>query len=573
MKPSGLIYGVDDRPPRTVLFLSGLQHVAVITVIGMVFPLLVADRAGVDQAARETIMSLSMMAMAVGTLLQCFRWGPVGSGFLLPATMTAAYMAASLKAAEQGGLPLVFGMTIFAGLCVVALSRVVQHLRPYLPTEISGLAVTVIGITLGTLGFRLVFGHETGIPADAGMPTPPRATVGLLVLATTVGLTLWCTGAPRLFAVLIGFVVGCVAAGLLGMLTLPAWMFEFGAGLRLPLPFAVMPSFDPMLIPDFLVAALACSLRAMGDITTCQRINDATWKRQDITSIRGGLLADGLATVAAGLIGTLGMNTSSNSIGIAAATGVTARRVGLAIAVILLILALAPRPRGFLASMPLEVAGGVLLFSSCFIIVNGIKIIVGRMLDIRMTLVIGLSLVLGLSHAMFPQIYAELPSALRSMLGSDLVVAMLTAILLNLLFRIGVARRASFRLSADSPPDLPYSAMQTHGGSWGARPEIVAKVVGALVAFREHADELLEKGAEAEVEVAFDEYAIRLKLRYRGKAPALAGAAGPLPADLLERDADDVESLVRLRLLTRFADRVRAEQRGDEAILRLRFDH
>ena len=125
MPPNRLIYGLDDRPPLQVLLLSGLQHVAVITVIGMVFPLLVADRAGADPATRQAILGVSMLALGLGTLLQCLRLGPVGSGYLAPVVFTAAYMPASLKAAEQGGMPLVLGMTIFAGLCGVLLSQVV----------------------------------------------------------------------------------------------------------------------------------------------------------------------------------------------------------------------------------------------------------------------------------------------------------------------------------------------------------------------------------------------------------------------------------------------------------------
>ncbi|HEY9566723.1 MAG TPA: solute carrier family 23 protein, partial [Thalassobaculum sp.] len=206
-------YGLDDRPPLQVLLLSGLQHVPVITVIGMVFPMLVADRAGADTATRQAIMGVSMLALGIATLLQCRRSGPVGSGFLAPAVFTAAYLPASLKAAEQGGLPLVFGMTIFAGLAGALLSQVVHRLRPYLPAEIAGLAVMVIGLILGTLGFRLVFGNDAGMPA--GTPAAPRQVIGVVVLAATIALTLWGRGPFKLFAALLGFLAGCAVAAAL----------------------------------------------------------------------------------------------------------------------------------------------------------------------------------------------------------------------------------------------------------------------------------------------------------------------------------------------------------------------
>lgn len=570
MRPSQLTFGLDERPPLQILLLTGLQHVAVITVIGMVFPLLVADRAGVDLATRQAMLGVSMLALGIATLLQCLRWGPIGSGFLAPAVFTAAYMPASLKAAEQGGLPLVFGMTIFAGLCSVLLSRVVHRLRPYLPAEIAGLAVLVIGIILGTLGFRLVFGHDSEMPLSTALP--PRETVGIAVIAATTGFTIWGIGKLRQFAALLGFAVGCVVAVAVGLMSMPSMPAGIGL-IALPSPLGLIPTFDVGLIPDYLVAALACSLRAMGDITTCQKINDPDWKRQDILSVQRGLLADGLGTMVAGLLGTVGLNTFSGSIGISVATGITSRRVALAIGGLFVVLSMLPPVWSLLAAVPLEVAGGVLLFAACFIIVSGVQVVMTRMLDARKTIVIGLSLVLGPTYDLFPSLYAQLPLTLRGIFGSNLVVAMVTAILLNLLFRIGVARRVGFALSARSDPDLPHMFMEEHGGEWGARRDVVSKVVAALVEFREHADELMAPGTEADVQVRYDEYAIDVDIRYVGRVPVLAAGAEPAPEQLLDLEPDEATAWLRSLLLARLADRANVEQRGPEAVLRLHFDH
>src|SRR3546814_1371349 len=81
---------------------------------------------------------------------------------------------------------------------------------------------------------------------------------------------------------------------------------------------------------------------------------------------------------------------------------------------------------------------------------------------------------------------------------------MVTAILLNLLFRIGVARRATLTLSATSDPGLPYEFVERHGGAWGARHDVAAKVAAALAEFREHAGVLMRPGDEARVELRYD---------------------------------------------------------------------
>ena len=69
-------------------------------------------------ASHETItsaVSLGMIAMALASMLQALRLGPIGSGMLAPSIFSAIYLGPSVLAARSGGLPAVFGLTIFAG--------------------------------------------------------------------------------------------------------------------------------------------------------------------------------------------------------------------------------------------------------------------------------------------------------------------------------------------------------------------------------------------------------------------------------------------------------------------------
>src|SRR3546814_18460322 len=99
-----------------------------------------------------------------------------------------------------------------------------------------------------------------------------------------------------------------------------------------------------------------------------------------------------------GLLGGVGLNTSSSSVGVSAATGVTARRVAILVAVLLAVMAPAPRPRAFLAAAPQDVAGRITLFAACFLIVTGIRLIPGRMSDARRRFMVGPALFFGLHH-------------------------------------------------------------------------------------------------------------------------------------------------------------------------------
>ena len=86
--------------------------------------------------------------------------GPVGSRLLAPSSFTGVYLAPSLLAVKIGGLPLLWGMTIFAGLVEIALSRVWTRLRTFIPSETAGLVVFLIGVNVGLAALRTLIGES-----------------------------------------------------------------------------------------------------------------------------------------------------------------------------------------------------------------------------------------------------------------------------------------------------------------------------------------------------------------------------------------------------------------------------
>jgi NCS2 family nucleobase:cation symporter-2 len=62
------------------------------------------------------MLSLAMIALGLGAILQSLSTGPIGSGFLCPPCHTGIFLEPSIAALKLGGFPLVFGMTIVAGL-------------------------------------------------------------------------------------------------------------------------------------------------------------------------------------------------------------------------------------------------------------------------------------------------------------------------------------------------------------------------------------------------------------------------------------------------------------------------
>ena len=274
-----------------------------------------------------------------------------------------------------------------------------------------------------------------------------------------------------------------------------------------------------MILP-FTVAALAVTLKGIGDITALQRINDAGWVRAEMGSISRGTLANGLANMFAGLVGTSGLTPSTANIGLQAATGVSSRVIGFAVGAILLALAFLPSVTGSLILMPRPVMGAALLFSACFVLISGLQTITSRMLDARRTIVIGLGISSGVAAELIPSFATDIPHALQPIVSSSIVLGTTTALLLNGLFRIGQRQRVKLALDPAAPDAVAEvnEFFDTAGRGWGARPDVMVRVAfginQAIEAIREHC----EPQGPITIEAHFDEFNLDVRISYRGEA-------------------------------------------------------
>jgi NCS2 family nucleobase:cation symporter-2 len=566
-KPRDLVYGVDDAPPLAVTLLSGLQHVGIIAII-LVYPLLLAREAGLAKERVFDFLSVSMLMLGLAAVLQALPRGPVGSRFLCPPVFTAAYLGPSLTALKLGGLPLVLGMTAFGGVIEAALSRALKSLRPYFPSEISGFVVTMIGIAVGSLGLRTVLGWGTASSGGAR-----DLAVAAITIATMIALNVWTRGGPRLFCAFIGMVVGYLIAAGAGLIpAADVGVIHEAPLLRIPSLIHVGWSFDGGLAVPFAVAALATAIRTMGDVTICQKTNDAEWVRPDLRSLGGGVLANGLVNVAAGVVGTLGISTHTSSVGLAAATGVTSRRVAYAIGGIFVVLAFLPKASALFVIMPRPVMGAALLFSASFIFVSGLQIITSRILDVRRTFVIGLSFMLGLGVDLYPSAFAVVPAKLQPLVSSSLVLGTLTALALNVIFRLGVRRTQSLAIEPGRrfDPKQVEDFMEAQGATWGARRDVIDRASFNLTQSVEVILDSCEPDGALVIEASFDEFNLDVRVSYVG-APLALPEARPSNEEIAASEAG--QRRLAGFMLRRYADRVDSTHRNGRTTILFHFDH
>jgi xanthine permease XanP len=565
-KPPGIVYGADEAPPRGVTVLTAIQHVGVMSIF-LIYPVLISREAGSSPEDASNLVSIALLVLGFGAALQALNRGPVGAGILCAPVPSAIYLVPSLLAVRQGGLPLVFGMTVFAGLIEVVLSRALRFLRPLFPPEIAGLVILLIGVTTGAVGVRTLIGA-----GDPEPPGPVHAIVAAVTLGTMVALNVWTRGGWRLFCVLIGMAAGYALAALLGAVGLAErGAFAAASWIALPRFGHVSWAFDASLAITFAVTAVAGSLKAAGNITTFQKLNDADWIRADMRSISRGVLADGVAATLAGALGTTGVNSGSNAVGVANATGVLSRNIGYVIAALLVALAFFPKLGILLYLMPKAVSGAALLFAATFIFINGLEIMTSRLLDARRTLVIGLSFMVGMGVDFFPGFFGKLPPAALALFGSSLVFGTLTALALNLLFRLGVRRTEKLVVDVARVDSVAIeSFMEAQGAAWGARRDVIDRASFNLNQSIETIVEGCNPQGPLEVEATFDEFNLNVRVSYAGP-PLELPEKRPTNEEIMESE----EGQRRLAgfMLRRHADRVAATHKAGRSTILFHFDH
>jgi len=567
VKPANLIYGVDEKPPTWISTLLGFQHLCIVA-IAFIFPVIIVHQAGGTHEQASNLVSMSMFAGGIGVILQALKRGPVGSGYLCPQVCGPSFLTASILAVKTGGLSLLLGMTVIAGLTESFFSRFMRKLRFLFPAEVTGLIVAMVGLTV----VKLAMGYFFGLGPNDAEVHPYEILVSVITLGSMVGLNIWSKGKLKLFCILIGMATGYFVSWLCGLLG-PGETDYLNRTAWLSFPLLDHPgwSFDLAMIGPLVVAALCSSLKTIGDITTCQKINDADWKRPDMENMRGGILADGLGCLSAGLLGGMGQSSSSTNIGLSIATGVTSRVIGFILGGMLMVMAFFPKAAAVFTIMPRPVMGATLVFALSFMVVAGIQIVMSRMLDSRKTFVMGLSLIFGLSVDLVPQAFDHLHPWIQPLLSSSLSAGALSAVVLNLIFRIGISKKAELKLvpGLSSGRDI-HDFLERQGGAWGARREVVQAATVALTELWEAINGLNMAKGPVTMEAKFDELSLDFKISYQGEACQMPDA--PPSHDELVSDPKAQAALAGF-LVRRYVDSIKLETAGEDCLYRLHFAH
>lgn len=432
---TGLIYGLNDRPPLRETLFAAAQHLLAIFVAIVTPPLIIANALKLDTQTTSFLVSMSLMVSGVATFIQCRRLGGIGCGLLCIQGTSFSFIGPIISAGFDGGLATIFGATVAGSFVEMFVSRILKYARRVITPLVSGVVVTLIGMSLIKVGITACGGGEAAKAAGT-FGSFENVGIAALVLVLIVFFNRSSNRYLRMGSIVIGLVVGYALAWALGIV-------DFGSvqsygGFNYPNPFKYGLNFNISSIIGLGLVYLITSIEAYGDITANSLISgepvegDTFMKRAE-----GGILADGFNSMLAGLL----FSSFPNSIfaqnnGMIQLTGVASRYVGYFIAAMLVVLGIFPAVGIVFSLMPSPVLGGATLLMFGTVAAAGIRIIASQTINRKATLVMAISFSLGLSVELVPEILSQLPDTLRSIFSSGITTGGLAAILSNLIIRI-----------------------------------------------------------------------------------------------------------------------------------------
>ena len=416
-------YTIEDKPPLGESIPLGLQHLGAMFLSTVALPLVIAGAIGLDGGQTTYVVQMALLVAGVATLVQVYSVGPVGARLPIVMGTSAIFVAPLISIGTTFGVAAVFGAVIVAAPIEIVIGYFYDDLQRLFPPLVTSIVVMLVGLTL----IPVAIDYAAGGPGAETYGSLTNVGLALLVFAVAVGLNQFFEGFLSVVSVLVAVVVGYLAAIPLGLLDLSA---VASAGLvSLPRPLAFGVTFEPTAILIVAFAYVITSIETIGDIEGTTGTVD---RRPSDDEMEGGLVADGVMSMFAGVLGAFPNTSFSQNVGLIGFTGVASRFVVAIAGAFLVVLGFLPKVAAVIGAMPNPVLGGaaIVLFGMIFAI--GLRIFADRVAPSQRNLtIVAVSVVLGVGVEVRPDAVAAFPDEIQVLLGSGLLVGGLTAVVLN----------------------------------------------------------------------------------------------------------------------------------------------
>lgn len=435
---------INEKLPFSEILIMGLQHVLTLFPGTIAVPLILASALNLDARLTTVMITSTLFATAITTFIQVQGIGK-NIGSRLPLVLGSAFAPLSpmIAIGLKYDIPSIFGAIIGSGLILFLLSFFMEKVVKFFPPVVVGAFVTIIGVTLAPTAFKDLAG---GNPAAKNFGDPKNLLLGLGVLLIIILLSIFARGMVRNLAILIGLVVGILAAIPMGLLDLgpvtheaffmPITPFKFG-----------LPKFG---IGSILIMTLFCMINTIQCFGAFAFLDEVTGRttgpKQQINGIRG----QALGQMIAGCFNASPSSTFNENIGIIKLSRIGSRSTVTCASIILLIISFSPKFCALITAIPKPVIGGATLALFGTITAAGISILSSvDYSNNNNSIVLGTSMALGIGANFTGDAFNHLPTVASMLLSNGLFVVSFAAVILNIVvnFRTYFPKKA---LTSDS---------------------------------------------------------------------------------------------------------------------------
>ena len=371
-----------------------------------------------------------------------------GAGHVVLAWPAAMFIAIMVSTVTAAGLATFASLMIVCSLMQVALAWWLPTLRRIVTPTVAGTVTMLIAVSVLPIAFDTVGDLPDDAPRAAG---PTIAGVTLLV---SVIVAMKASGRWRLVAPFTSILAGCAAAAAFGVLD--GDRIASAGWFGIPDVPALSVDLTPgkefwVLLPSFAILTLVLGLKTISDGVVIQQGSRRQPRAIEFRQIQGMVSVNGAGMLLAGIAGTLPtMANSSYSLSLINLTGVAARRVGVAVAAVIVSLALFSKFTAALLTIPGPVLGAFLMLAMGMLFVSGCQTVLREGIDPRRMLVVALASALGLGlhgHPLTRDIFGD---EYGELLGNGVTIGAITAIAMTLLIETMSTRRSRLEATLDA---------------------------------------------------------------------------------------------------------------------------
>lgn len=423
---NNLKYGVEDNPTLATKILLGLQHIFAAFGGIIVVPLVISSSLGFDQAMSTVVISASILAAGIATIIQARGVGRVGSKVACIMGTDFTFVSPSISVGSVLGLPGIIGATILGAFLEIILSYFIKPLMKLFPPIVTGTVVCLIGLTLIPVSIDWAAGGAGS--ADYGSLT--NVSIAMLVMMVTLFLNRYGKGILSSASILIGMVVGyiiCIPLGKVDFSSVTQANF-----IAIPQIFQYGVTFDLKALIAFLPAYFVTTIETVGCLKAIGEVSDVD---MDDERVGSGVLADGVGSIIGGAVGSFPNTSFSQNVGLIPLTKVASKHVAIMAGMLLVILGLFPQFAALINGIPQPVLGGVGIVMFGTVAAAGIKTLSRVEINDRNLLIIATSIGLGLGVTFRPDFIAQLPEGLQMVFSSGISTGTIVALVLNIVLR------------------------------------------------------------------------------------------------------------------------------------------